>query len=137
MMVSLLKTDMLDFERDDPNTKGRYDNTGKWVEAPKILIEYVEGNLQPFRTGNNILKNGEYRRMTKAGYSADDARIFYTDTRLLTENQFLSRKADRTQIDGLWFFVFSVKDWKRYGLTLDHYECILVREDQPAVAESP
>ncbi len=128
MPISLMTTESLDFERD--SGPGRLDTAGKWVEPTKTAIEYVEGNLQPFRTGNNLLKNGEYRAITDAGYSASDARIFYTATRLNTANQFTKTKADRTQIDGLWYNVFSVKDWARYGLGCDHYEVILVREDQ-------
>lgn len=136
MLISLMTTESLDFERDDPTQPGSYNDDGVWVEAEKITIEYVEGNLQPFRTGNNLLKNGEYRRITDAGYSADDARIFYTKTKLQTDSPHTKRKADRTLIDGLWYNVFSVKDWNRYGLHSDHYECILVREDQ-AVIENP
>lgn len=129
MPISLMTTESLDFERDSAG--GYLDAGGNWVESTKTTLEYVEGNLQPFRTGNNLLKNGEYRQITDAGYSASDARIFYTKTRLRTANQFTKTKADRTQIDGLWYNVFSVKDWSRYGLGSDHYECILVREDQP------
>ena len=136
MPISLMKTESLDFERDDLTSAGRFDSQGKYVPAGTVSLNYVEGNLQPFRTGNNILKNGDYRRMTEAGYSAEDAKIFYTPTKLYSDNQFTKRKADRTTIDGFPYKVFSVKDWKRYGLGADHYEVILVRSDQPAVTAS-
>ena len=128
MPISLLKTSSLTFTRD--NADGYIGLEGLPIPSTTTELTEVQGSLQPFRTGNNILKNGDYQILTQAGYSSDDARIFYTKTRLQTTNQHLKRKADLTTIDGLTYFVFSVKDWSSYGLFTDHYECILAREDQ-------
>lgn len=128
-MISLLETRILSFVRDDPNSKGYYDENRRYVEASKLPPIQVEGNMQPFKAGNNLLRDGEHRLITEQGYNADDARIFYSATKLNPLDPFAKTKADRTTIDGHSYFVFSAKDWSGYGLSAEHYEYILVRED--------
>ena len=128
--MGVLETSELSFLRDDPDKKGYYsETTGQWVEATDLLAIKAKGSLQPFRSGNSLLKQGIVQRITERGYFSEDARVFYTDILLKTASQFDSIKADETTIDGHTYFVFSVKNWAVFQSSLDHYECILVRND--------
>ena len=130
--MGVLETSSLSFIRDDPNNKGYFsETTGQWVEADNLTAIKAKGSLQPFRSGNSLLKQGIVQRITERGYFSDDARVFYTDVLLKTVDQFTSTKADETTIDGHTYFVFSVKNWAIFQSSLDHYEYLLVRNDNP------
>ena len=118
-MISLLQTSSLNFERDGGS--GYYNTAGDWVEGSTTTVE-TKGSLQPFKQGDN-------QTILPEGITANDTRIYYTVTQLKTGSQYIKQDADYTVIDGLEYEVFAVEDWSRYGLSVDHYKCILVRRD--------
>ena len=130
--MGIIETSELSFLRDDPDNKGYFsETTGQWVEADDLQPFKAKGSLQPFRSGNSLLKQGTVQRITEQGYFSEDSRVFYTSTLLKTVSQFSGTKPDETTIDAHTYFVFSVKDWTTLGSTMGHYECLLVRNDNP------
>lgn len=124
MAITLMSKTTLSFTRDDPNNKGAFDISGKWVEASSISFD-ADGSLQPYIK----ISNGEERHIQQHGYSASDTRIFYTQTKIVTLNQFSGVKPDQTTIDGLTYDAFSIKDWNISGLQCSHYKVLLARKD--------
>lgn len=124
MSLFLMKETTLSFLRDDPDNIGYYDTSGEWVEASNLPIA-ATGSLQPY-TG---IGNGEMQKILNNGYSAVDLRVFYTETKIQTLNQFSKTKPDQTVIEGLTYDAFSIKDWNVSSLSSSHYKVLLARKD--------
>ena len=120
MTISLLKTTTLSFTR---YTAGReLLESGRFTAAATTATVVAEGSLQPFA--------GISQKVLPEGMTAVDARLFFTQTLLQASSQFTKIQADEVTIDGLVYEVETVMDWNQYGLTIDNYQCILVRKDE-------
>lgn len=106
-----------------------YYQGGDWVSSPVAQVT-TKGSLQPFRTGNSLTRMGIKTEIEERGYSSTDAKLYYTETRLQTFEQYSKISADETTLDGKEYFVFAVKPFDGYGTSLDHYEVILVKKDK-------
>jgi cell division protein YceG involved in septum cleavage len=91
-MVALLKTHSLTFLRN--TVRGHYDAKGDYVLGTEVPLVDVLGSLQPFKSGSKQMKLPE-------GITTESAKIFYTQTELLTASQFTKLLADYCLIGGL------------------------------------
>ena len=119
-MISLLKTSSITFSRDKGD--GGYDSSGKWTDSTVRKIK-TKGSLQPFGKGKGQV-------ILPEGITQNDAKTYYTKKELKTSSQFTETKADTCCIGGLEYEVFFVEDWN-FGLSVDHFECTLIRKDLP------
>lgn len=85
----------------------------------------VRGSLQPFRLG-------DVTTVLPEGKRAEDARMFYTKTRLRASNSVTQTPADTVVINGEVFEVFNNGDWATTTILtgLSHYKVILLRQGQ-------
>lgn len=118
-MISLLKTSALTFQR---ATNGYYNQSGNWVDSDTTDPIVTEGSLQPYQRGTHSIVLPE-------GITEYDSLTYYTTVQLKSASQFTEEEADFTTIDGFKYIVFDVKNWSRFGLTTDNFECLLVRKD--------
>lgn len=120
MTISLLNKTKLEFSRE-----GVSENKGDGTYTPATPTTYTAyGSLQPYQTKGNTEKK------LPNGISSGDALTYFTTTQLRTANVLTKLKADSTTIDGYPYEVFAVDNWKRFGLTVDNYQCILIRKEQ-------
>jgi len=100
---------------------GDYDNYGNWIEGAEETFE-VKGNQQPL-PGDEIV-------MVPEAFRSRDVRKFFSITRLNSMEEESSQNPDKVQIDGIWFSVLKRKEYQM-GVR-DHYEFVLIREEQSA-----
>lgn len=83
------------------------------------LFDIEETSLQPL--------NGRTLQAMAEGYRSRARYQFWTKTPIkgLTENK--DDLPDQINIDGEWFSIYTLRDWKRTSF-LPHYHCIVLKE---------
>lgn len=94
--------------------------------------EEVYGNPTdiPFKCSLQPITRGQDVRILPEGTTSKDAYLIYTKTELLEANEFTKQKADEIEIKGKAYKIHNVSDWSGYGTKIDHYRCILIRNDK-------
>ena len=101
---------------------GEYDTNRNYVDkAPKPFC--TMSSIQPYKKGKDQVVLPE-------GIRSEDALVVWTKDELRVADQFNNLKADETTIDGREYVVFFVSNWNRHGLSVDHYEAIIIRKDK-------
>ena len=101
---------------------GEYDSNRNFVDKdPKSFC--TMSSIQPYRKGKDQVVLPE-------GIRSEDVLVVWTKDELRVADQFKNLKADETTVDGREYVTFYVSNWNRHGLSIDHYEAILVRKDK-------
>lgn len=119
--MRLLKTHTLTFSL--PSGEGYPGLDGIWVH-PAPTTDDIEGSLQAFKKGTETL-------VLPDGYRTEDAKVFFTDIDIPTQNEFSAEQAATTVIKGREYTAFDKEDNTGFGLAADHYKVLLIREPQP------
>ena len=120
-MIDLLETSTLTITS---YSAGAYNANGLWVEGT-ASTRTIKGSIQPLWRNSN---SGIILKSLPEGIEIEDIRIVYTsDTSIKPASVTSKTQADRTQIDGLWYYAHRMRKWAYYGLDVDHYEVYFVR----------
>ena len=118
----LINRTTLEVLRKSPNTGYIDPNTRLWVEGAKDIDLTIKCSLQPVR--------GRSRLLLPDGVRAVDSKLVLTKTELLISDDLTEQEADTVIVKDLPYKVINVEDWTGFGLTTDHYRCIIIREDK-------
>lgn len=121
-MSRLLYKTTLTVTRKAPNGGYLDPDTRLWVESPPSVPFSIKCSLQPVK--------GRSRLLLPDGIRTTDSKLVLTKTELLITDDFFSQECDVVTIKGVDFNVFHVEDWTGFGLSTDHYRCLLVRKDK-------
>lgn len=91
------------------------DNT---VDYTPFIIE--ASSIQPL--------NGRTLQALPEGYRVKAQYQFWCKTPILGLEQGTTQLSDQIEIDGQWYSIYNLKDWKRTSF-LAHYHCVAIRED--------
>lgn len=106
------------------HSEGYYDENGRWVEGSTSTLT-VKGRVQPYR-------EGRVTKLLPEGISEEAALLVLSRERLYSANTKTKVSADTIEDDGDTYHVWSVKNFARASgdlALLNHYECVLLRED--------
>lgn len=121
--IKLLKTHTLTITREGNDTdKGRYDESGKWINPTATEDFDVIGNLQSYKAANA-------QKVLPEGTRTSDVKIFYTKEDLRTMEQFNNLPADKATINSKVYTVFTELDWTEFNLTPDHRAYIFLMDN--------
>lgn len=116
--MRLLKAKTLTFKS---FAEGYFDEDGLYFDGYETEFD-AQGSLQP--------ANGATRSVLPEGVSTEDVRVFFTRDSILTANQLDNTQAYETDIGGFTYVVTNSGPWVDSGLSIDHYEVILIRKDK-------
>ena len=109
----------MEFKR---STGGELDDDDNFVDSAPTRI-HTKASIQPYKKGNG-------QEVLPKGIRSEDVLVVWTQDELRVADQFNNLKADETVIDGREYVVFFISNWNRHGLTIDHYEAIVIRKDK-------
>lgn len=72
--------------------------------------------------------NGKTLNALPEGYRAKAQYQFWTKTAILGIDQGTEQLPDQIEIDGYWYSIYNLRDWKRTSF-LAHYHCVAIRDD--------
>lgn len=122
-MSRILKKRTLTFVR--PTTAGYTDSSGRFVRSQEASSTFdVRGSLQP-------MTNQEMQTMPlESGTSIKSAYYFYTRTEDLRPISKNAKEADKTEIGGATYVVWSNTPWEGVTRQVKHNVVVLVRQDE-------
>lgn len=100
-----------------------YYQDGEWVNSSSVESINIRCSIQPFGTAK------EHRIVAPAGFTARDAQVVFTKTKLKTVDQFSVAEADRATIDNHEYIAKTVENWSRHNIRSSHYQVLFVRRD--------
>ena len=123
--MRLLNTSTIPVTRKTPNSGYLDPQTRQWVEGTAETTFHVNCSIQPW------LETNKHNKTIKLpeGVTSGDVLWVFTTTELKQAREQLNQEADTALIDGLEYECFVVKNWKRYGLRVDHYHCLFILKD--------
>jgi hypothetical protein len=127
MSIRLLNTSSLDVARKVATDEDdQWDDQGNYIPPQDNIVVPIKCSIQPY-------KDGMFRVPLPEGIMANDARIIYTKTEILTANEYTGQVADEITINSMPYQCHYVEDWSQYGLRTDHYKCVFVKKDRNSV----
>ena len=104
--MRILRHNSLTIERRTAGA-GFLDDDGNYIEPSVSENINIRCSIQPFRNGDEQVELPE-------GVETDDAEFVYTQTLLLTNDEFTNQDADEALINGRRYECFRVENWSRY-----------------------
>lgn len=108
--MALISQIKLTFTRNSVRT---VDDWGFPVESSPTTLN-TRGSLEP-------LSYGERLRILPEGYATNEAKLYYTKTKLI--------QRDECTINGKTFMVMDIDDWTTNNSRLSHYEVVLMAKE--------